>query len=513
MPRRALLVALLLAAFAGLRLLWAPGLLGYAGGEVYGHAWVQGWHAEALPGWPRGTDLALGAEIWPVIDPLPTLLAAVVGRLAGAVPGYDSWILLSVALAFLGGFALARTEGGDPWVGGLVLALAPSLAGSLSSGLTEDGAVGLAALALSRVGDPGLRRAAITGLLLAGVAACGLVLAWQVALVAVGFGVAALVRDRGTWRATALAGLVAGLCTLPVAWPFRDRLGGAGHRSGLAPEGLEPLWRLNPWRGVDLLSLLAPGPMDPAGALVRIHPGYLGLFALGLACWAGRSRWWFVLGAAVLVAPGARLSFAGSPLGLDNPFAALVHTLPGGALLNHHGRVLLMAAIALSVLAARGAARLVERRGAGVHRWIVAAILVDLLVLSPWSLPLPTTDAAPPDIATALNDLAPGPVLVVPLSGPGVHPQRALFDQRAHGRPLLLSPNRPGLTGRLAKHPTARWLASLAQAQPLAPPETFEAPPGVAVLLVLEPYVSAVAAVAGPPTRVGKDGAAWELGR
>ena len=67
--RRVLLLALLVAALAGLRLVGTPGLLGYGGAEVYGHAWVQGWHAAALPAWPAGTDLAEGTAIWPVSDP------------------------------------------------------------------------------------------------------------------------------------------------------------------------------------------------------------------------------------------------------------------------------------------------------------------------------------------------------------------------------------------------------------------------------------------------------------
>ncbi len=508
--RRLLLIgALTLMALAGARLLVEPGLLGYAGGEVYGHAWVQGWHADALPDWPGGTDLALGAAVWPVIDPLPTALAAIAGRILGAVAGYNLWILASVGLAFLGGAVLARREGGDPLVGGLALALAPSLAGSLSSGLTEDGALGLAALGLGLTGDRDPRRGALGGLCLGLLAACGLVLAWCAALVALGFGVAAIVQERARWRSVLAGGLVAVLVALPVALSQGARLLGSGHRAGTPPELYEPLWRLNPWRGVDLVSLLAPGPQDPAGALVRMHPGYLGLAALGLALFAGRSRWWPVLVGAALVAPGARLMALGQPLGLDNPFAAALHLLPGGELLNHHGRLLLLGAIALSVLAARGAARLGPRLGP--YRPALAALVaLDLLLLSPLSLPLPVADARPPDVATQLHTLTPGPLLVVPVMGPGVHPQRALFDQRAHGRPLLRSPNRPGLPATLERTATGRWLAGLAFEADAVPPVTLSLP-GVAVLLVEAPYVAAVEAALGPPDLRGEDGAAWDL--
>ncbi len=507
--RALLLVALALVALAGARLLGEPGLLGYAGAEVYGHAWVQGWHAAALPGWPEGTDLALGTERWPVIDPIPTLLAAAAGRIFGAVAGYNLWILVSVGLAFLGGAALARREGGDPLVGGLALALAPSLAGSLASGLTEDGALGLAALGLALVGDRDPRRGALGGLCLGLLAGSGLVLAWGAAWIALGFGIAAVARERARWRSVLSGGVVALLVAAPFALAQGARLLGSGHRSGRAPELVEPLWRLNPWRGVDLASLLAPGGQDPGGALVRMHPGYLGLAALGLALFAGRSRWWPVLVGAVLLAPGARLSWAGQPLGLDNPFAAALGVLPGGSLINHHGRLLLLGALALSALAARGAARLGPRLGRA-RPLIPALLALDLLWLSPVSLPLPVADAEPPDVATRLHELPPGPLLVVPVVGPGVHPQRALFDQRAHGRPLLLSPNRPGLPSSLEREPSARWLASLTQPEPMAAPGELRLP-GVAVLMVATPYVAAVEVVAGPPDLRGEDGAAWAL--
>lgn len=507
--RRSLLAAALaVALFAGLRLAWSPGLLGFAGGEVYGHAWVQTWHAAALPAWPVGTDLAVGASRWPVIDPLPTLLAAALGRVFGVIIGYNAWILLSVALAFFGGAALARREGGDPWVGGLCLALAPCFVGSLASGLTEDGAVGLAALGLSflRVRSP--REGLAAGLCLGLLASCGLVLAWAAAVTAVGLGLASLAADRRAWRALALGALVAALLAAPVAWSQGDRLAGIGHRLGAAPESVEALWRLNPWRGLDLLSLVAPGRQDPGDALIRLHPGYLGLVPLGLALFAGRSRWWGVLLVASLVALGPRLSLAGRPLGLDNPAASLAHLLPGGALLNHHGRVLLIGAIALAALAAKGAARLAEGRP-WIARAAAGLVALDLLVLSPLSLPLPVAEAGAPDVAARLDGLPPGAVLPVPFAGPGVHPQRALLDQRVHGRPLAIAPNRPGLTAQLSRSATARWLAALTDPRAGAPPAEIDPIPGVAVLLVQAPYVAAVAAALGPPDVAGEHSAAW----
>lgn len=510
-PRTWIVGALLCSGVVGLRLLTAPDhLLAAPGGEAWGHAWVQWWHGRALPAWPAGTDLALGTEAWPVIDPLWTLLLAALGRVVGVVAAWNLGQLLAVFLAFLGGAWLARREGGEPLVGGLGLALAPAFLGSLASGLTEDAMLGLAAVGLGLVGRASWREGLLAGLALGLLAACGLVLAWQAALVALGFGVAALLTRPAARGPTLVGGLVAAAVAAPVALLQGARLAGEGHRLGQVTAQAEPLWRLNPWRGVDLASLVAPWPQDPGDALVRLHPGYLGLGLLGLALFAGRSRWWVVLAAAVLLAPGDSLSWMGRPLGVDNPFAAVLDLVPGGSLLNHHGRLLLVGAVALAVLAARGAARLRQRFGGRALALSVAIVALDLVLLAPGGAPLPVADPAPPAVAARLDALPPGPVLVVPISGPGVHFQRPLLDQRVHGRPLLLNPTRPGLDGALARSPTGRWLGGLAFPQAPPPPEQVELP-GVAVLLATGVAVERVRAVLGEPDVAAEGSAAWAV--
>ena len=94
--RQSLGVCLILWVAGGLLL--SPGLLGDPGGEVWGHAWVQWWHAMALPEWPAGTLYAIGAERWPVVDPIPTAFAAIAGRLIDPVWGYNLGILVAVGL-------------------------------------------------------------------------------------------------------------------------------------------------------------------------------------------------------------------------------------------------------------------------------------------------------------------------------------------------------------------------------------------------------------------------------
>ncbi len=510
---RLALSAVIVALLVGLRLAWTDGLLGAPGGEVYGHAWVQWWHAQALPGWPRGPEgLLVHPRPWPVIDPLPTLLAAIVGRVAGLVTGWNALVLGAVMLAFAGGADLAKRAGGDPVVGGLALALAPSLLGSAASGLTEDLAVGLAALGLARVGADDGKQGALAGVFLGLLTWCGLVLAWATALAAVGLGLARLVQDRRRWKGLVAGGAVAGLLAVPAALAQGARLGGAGHRTGQVVEQFEPLWRLNPWRGVDLASLVIPGPMDPGDALVRMHPGYLGLSLLVLAAVGGWSRWWPVLLAAVAVAPGARLAWMGRPLGVDNPAALLLDVVPFGDLVNHHGRLLLVGAVALSALASRGAVRVPPKW----RLFLGGLVAMDLAALSPVQAPLPVTPHAPLAVydcetGDCIDDLEKGGVLELPVAGPGVHFQRPLLQQAFHGRPVMADPNRPGLPPGVVRTDTGRWLSSLAFPKPAPAPAVFEAPPGIAVIVAREAHIAAVAAVLGPPDVARAGAAAWAL--
>jgi hypothetical protein len=518
------------AGLAGARLVGAPpSLLAWPGGEVYGHAWVQWW-------WGQGLDpgtLVSGGDGWRVIDPLTTALAAGLGRAVGEVAAWNAVSLGGVALAFAGGAALARRIGGSPLVGGAALALAPIYLGSLASGLTEDAALGLVALALSLLLGPRLRERLLGGALLGLSAWCGLYLALAGAWLALVVGAASLIEEArsAAGRASegralagrALAGwvgaaaLAAGGAAAALA-AQGERIAGEGHRFGQGAPRFEPLWAINPWRGADLASFFAPGhaPLT-ADALVRLHPAYLGWVALLLALLAVRQgRWWIgLLGAAVLCT-GPSLSWAGRPLGLENPLAALVAGLPGLELLNHYGRLLLAGAVALSALAALGAARL---EGWSPARWrplvapaLAALIAAEIGAASPAPLPLPLTPAGIDPVWAALAD-GEGAVLPVPLAGPGVNFQRPLYEQRAHGRRLLLHANRPGQT-RAARSPEGRWLAALGSRPmpaPAAPDRARLAAAGLRAVVAREPYVATVTEVLGPPDRAEEGGAIWNI--
>jgi hypothetical protein len=494
--RAAKVAGALVVVAAGAGLARAPGLLGSPHGEVYGHAWHVWWHATALPAWASGTDQAVGATVWPVADPLPTFFASVLTRLSSLEVGYDAWILASVALAFAGGAVLARAADGAPLVGGLALALAPSFVGALTSGLTEDSAVGIAALAYAAL----LRgRPALAGLLLGVLVWCGPVLATYAAFGAVALGVAAIRRDRSALARLAGGAAVALLVAAPAIWLQRPMLGGATSRELL--ETCSAAWRQNPRGGADVLGMVVPGRLPEGDGLV--HPGYLGLAVLLLAALGARHRLTWVALTAVVAALGVRVCVAGHAVG-PNPFGAFF-TL-GGAL-HDPARGVSIAAVALSALAARGALRL-----GAVGRLAPVAVALDFLVASPAPYPLPVAPSAPSEIAAALGGLSAGPVLVVPAAGPGINFLRPLLDQRVHGRRVLVDPNRPGIVPKIAATPLGAWLDALGRDGPPAPrPTRFDLPPLVSVLVVHEPHVARVEALLGPPAVRRGDGSAWDL--
>ena len=124
-------------------------------------------------------------------------------------------------------------------------------------------------------------------------------------------------------------------------------------------------------------------------------------------------------------------------------------------------------------------------------------------------MPLPTTPAAIDPLFRELP--GEGPVLVVPVAGPGVAHQRPLYEQRAHGRPLVLAPNRPGLTPGVASSALGLWLGGLSFSKDPAPKEAaLEQLSGHAgTLVVREPYVSRVTDALGPPSVEQEGHAAW----
>ena len=492
--------------------LWTEGeqLLGWRGGEVYGHAWVQWWHGEALWGWPEGTERVLGASRWPVVDPLSTAIASATGQVFGYSVGWNVLIVLGVISGFFGGAFLADRAGGSPLIGGLGVALSPVFLGSVSSGLTEDLGLGLVAFALAFLIYPREERDRRWGGLLLGLTAwTGLYLTFFAALIASMLGLRALWR-REEMREWILAGMIAILVALPALGLFGGRILGDGHRFGEAQlPPFEPLWRVNPVRVVDLASFVDPRPLAvPEDAVVRLHPMYLGWVLIGCAACARSKGWWLLFGVCGLYACGPEFRVMGEATGLFNPAHHGLNALPFFDRINHAGRVMIIGHLALIVLASRGAGRI------GNSRAIAALLSIELLMFGPGLVPLPTTAAGISEVFSELGD-EDGRVLVLPLSGPGLHPQQALYEQRAHARDLALRPNVPGPVLGIERNPTGAWLCGLGLASGPPAPDQVDVSgflkAKITTILVREEWVEEVSEDLGMPHIQAGGGAIWHL--
>ena len=486
--------------------------IGSPGGELYGHAWMQGLAARSWPMLPQ-------VEAWttaggrPAIDPIQTWICGGLARWIGSAGGPVAWngmVLAGLVLAGHAGVRLCRAlipPGADARtrrlaedVGMVSLQTAPIFLGSITSGLTEDLGWGLAILAVADLLEGRRWRGAI---LLGLSAGTGLYTAWMGGIVATGLGIwrivaaarggrGALLRQAAGWAG---AGLLAGGIALGIASPHLGRIlsaeAGQAEQRGPPPR-TEPLWRLNPWQGADIASFVVPGKQPAGEAMVREHPAWIGVALPGLALYGlsgGLSGgigplhliWPLVLGMSVGPAP----MIAGEPIPAPNPLLTALRWLPGASNLHHHARLLLLAEPILLALALPGLLRLAGSRP-GAARWLPVIIAADHLLLSAARLPLPGTPATSPAIYAELEALPPGPLAVVGASGPGVHPQKVFFDQLAHGRRLLLDPDRPVPLRRV---------------------------PAGSVLVVLGPPESRPrmeeTARRGPPAASTPDGAAW----
>ena len=498
----------------------SPQLLGDARAEVFGHAWVQWWHMEALPGWPRGTSLALSTSAWPVVDPLTTAISAVFGLLIGPTASWNVLFILGISLSFWGGAFLCQRAGGSPLIGGVGLSFSPIFLGSLSSGLTEDLALGVLAFAFGFLVYPrNMRERVVGGFLLGLTVWCGLYLAFMGALVSLCLGIRAIFRKEEI-VAWLTAGGVAVVVGLPALFVFGERLLGEGHNAGVVPmPPFDDLWRLNSVQASDAASFFALGQQEvPADAVMRSHPTYIGWVLLLCAFRAGRTLWWWVFGVAMILACGASFRFAGHATGVDNPFFQLFSLLPFAEQLNHSARLMLVGQLGLVVLASRGVYRWMRPPW-----WVAMGVVAEILWVSPASLPLPTTNAK---IDAIFSQIPPGDgrVLVLPIGGPGINPQKSLYEQRAHARVLALNPNKPGCLWRSKKQKekgleieTTDWLCTLALDKPHPRPDSIDVSrflnSDVDTIVVRDPWVTEVELGMGKAHIRVQGGAIWDLTR
>jgi hypothetical protein len=430
-------------------------LLGSEGGEVYGHAWIHWWRGEAFPDWPNGTNLAVGMSNAPPIDPLGIFVSSVLG---GGSFGYNAWIWLSIFLASLGGGILSKRLGGDFFFGALLLAWSPPFLGSLYSGLSEDGGLGFVALAVAYAHGED-RSWWKCGVFLGLACWSGLVLGWLAGMLCLM--IAATQKKEGIlfWGASFF---VMGLMFIPVLLPHLERISGIGHRSGGMEYGQEPLWQINPWKQIDLFSLFSLGRVDLQDAVLRVHPAYLGIGIWCLAVYQQKKKWLLLIFAFVALALSEELRIRGEVTEIFNPFAWIWHQAPFADRFNHHGRAMLIVSVLMVAACASS------------FRWWKFLLVGEVLLFSPISVVLPTTNAVSSPVLENLRSLPlSGRVVFLPAVGPGVSFQKPLWIQHIHQHPLLLNPNRPDF---VMKNPFVRSLMDSSQtSEILSWPETISA--------------------------------------
>ncbi len=424
-------------------------LLGHPFGEVDNHFWMAIFGARAdapLRNLPLGFDL-------PLMDPV-NLLWWVPGALLGPVFAYNLAAVGNLALAALGGWALAREAGASragALVGMVATAFSPFLAGMFEFGITEAWPVGWLALhaaLLLRFGRTGARRdalgaaAALSAFLLSG---------WYYAAFAVvaEVGLAAWALARGPRLRTLLGLLVqAVVAALPLVSAWRATAARASlwapRLAGLTPPEPNPEWAHTPRFGTDLLNLVVPR-LDGADISRTV---YLGLVAVGLAV-AGvsiRTRRRAALAALACAAPlwvlalGHWLRVAGQPV-TTFPFPAgwLVDTVDAARGISHWQRAAGPATVFLGAAAALGATPLLRGRGPRAAVLLAGAVLADAVALSP--VPWPRAGYVPDPPAALLELPKPGALLQLPFDEgtglPGIASRR-VYDQWQvfHRRPI-----------------------------------------------------------------------------
>lgn len=428
-----------------------PRPLGRSMFDLAGHFWMiwntgQGaWTRSALLGWPEGVDLLPVVGGW-----LDIFLGGALHALgADLVHSWNLVMALYVAVAGLGGHALARVAGARPAaavVAGLLLQLSPLLVDSLNWGRAEQVGVGFVALALAGAvrswREPRPATAVATGL-------CGalvLLMCWEYSLLLALF-TAGLLPFLLWWsraperpplsaslRAWGLAAAATALPGLPWVATFLHRSLAVRHAEE-ASFGAMAVQR----NSVVLWEWLTHSHLGPAPLLLAC------LLALPVLAPKRDRRIWIGVGlgllATLVLSLGPSPTLAGAPAPDTQPrgLFAVVHQLPVLSWFHWPDRYLLAWALALPVAGA-----LVVHRLASLHpaaALVGGALLVGgsaqhLLGKHQW-LELGDPPMAPAPLL-ALRDLpVEGAVLDLPVLREVTLAQRFQLAQMVHGRPIL----------------------------------------------------------------------------
>lgn len=456
--------------------------------DVWNHAWGPWWFWDSLVHGrlPLATHLLNapeGGRLW-FIDPVGAAAGMWLVPLGGAVLAWNAVILVLVVAASVAGRQLASTFGAGErasWIGAVGVAASAHVISELHNGISEAVGVAWGVFALSALvratATPAPLRGWVQAGLLGGLTALGTY------YYALGLGLAAVVVvGEGLWRGprrqvvrgVLVAAVVAAAMTVPVLLVVESTLADVAH-SIIQRDAAD--WRDRFWvlqhNAVDPLSLVVPGDFQSVdltslGESFR-HSSYLGFCCLIPAIRSPQRRLLWAAAVPLVFSLGPFLWVGGDWVRLGGqlvalPYRLLMDLFPSGAIA-HPQRV---GFIGIAIVAAVGAAGVAERHA----RWVVGALLVELLLLSPAPWPLARTPALDFGYAEAIQaavretpNAVPRAVVDVPAHGEGMSTSRYLVFQTVHGQPIPYGPNvradafrmfgNPGLAGLVLGNGTA----------------------------------------------------------
>ncbi len=461
----------------------ASRLLGDGDVDIWNHAWgAWWWFASLAEGQlPWQTDYLLwpqGGVLW-FIDPVLALLGLPLVALLDPAWAWNLGLMLYVAFASWSAHRLGLALGASrsaAWVASLAFAASAWMVCELHNGISEAANIGPVALALAwgheAVEDSSHRRWAKAGLGVGLATICSPYLG-------LGAGIALALRGLLKVRQAWLGGVVAVTIALPALLAMKLQMADPLAVIKHPPEMNAQLALHN---AVDLRTFLQPGGFRSVDLSAEgfEHSMYLGLFALALAVFAARWRWWPALLASVVFALGPYLYMApiGSwegglvPGNLRLPWW-LIQKLAPGLAMTHPLRLAVPALALVAGMSAVGAQRLAERLSARVPPRVSLVglgllVALDGLVLSgaPW--PQDTADARPPQVYEQLQrswgEAREAGILDLPTdAGETMGTSRYLYWQSAHRRPIPYAPDARASTSSLINVPYFRAAARFSE--------------------------------------------------
>lgn len=433
-------LAVLAAAAVGLPVTDLDGQVPRDLGDPLLNVWALTWESTALvrsPGdlytgntfWPEPASIAYSESMLPLV-PLFGLLRLVTG---GPVAAHAVLVWLLVLGAIGGAYALARRYVERP---------ATALVAGVSYGLGSYAIAHTAQLQLLTLGSfplvfllwfgamhrRTLATSAICGAVVAGAALASLYYAVALAAALLVLAAVQLAVDRKALEAVATVAVTAAALTLPGVLVYLD----VDERLGLE-RAAEPALELElddfvsaPQQTVVYVELAHRALGRPAATEHALFPGFvvLGLAAAGAVLLARRRldhHHAELVGLAAVAVVSVVLALGHEAAGVDLPFGWLHDHVPGFDGIRATARLAVPALLFLAVLASialdRLLARLGDRPAALVAAAVVAVLAVELWAPVPWRV----VQAGPEVVAVyeALDELAPGPVVELPMGDPG----------------------------------------------------------------------------------------------